>query len=142
MATKYEVEKFDGGSKFSMWKIRMLSVLILQDLWQAIEDKFAVSVTKEQRLVIKKKVLGAIFMSVTNSVLREIAGEDTAAKVWKKLEELLGESGHVKKYCLGGASSAKGSEVDAGIASLVMEEMCGGVMSMAKGLPGKANIWK
>ncbi|KAF7815134.1 Retrovirus-related Pol polyprotein from transposon TNT 1-94 [Senna tora] len=62
----------------------MQSTLILQDLWQAIEDKFAGSVTEEQRLMIK----GAISMSVTDSVLREIAGEDTATKAWKKLEEL------------------------------------------------------
>ncbi|KAF7808411.1 Retrovirus-related Pol polyprotein from transposon TNT 1-94 [Senna tora] len=88
MTTKYEVEKFDGGSNFSLWKIRMQSALILQDLWQAIEDKFVVLVTEEHRFVIKKKALGAIFMSITYIVLREIVDEDIVAKAWKKLEQL------------------------------------------------------
>jgi Domain of unknown function (DUF4219) len=76
--TKYEVEKFDGGN-YSLWKIRMQSALVLQDLWQAIEEKFADSVTEEQRKALGKKALSAIFMSVTDSVLREIADEETTA---------------------------------------------------------------
>ncbi|KAF7830424.1 cytochrome p450 [Senna tora] len=59
-------------------------------------------VTEEQRLVIKKKALGVIFMSVTDNILREIADEDTAAKAWKKLEELAEGEGLVTTNKSGG----------------------------------------
>ncbi|KAF7813012.1 uncharacterized protein G2W53_033988 [Senna tora] len=39
----------------------------------------------------------------------------------------------------GGASSANGSELDASFVSLIMGEMCGGVMSMVEEPPRKAN---
>ncbi|KAF7832136.1 Retrovirus-related Pol polyprotein from transposon TNT 1-94 [Senna tora] len=64
----YEVENFDGGSSFNLWKIQMQLALTLQDLWQAIKNKFANSVIDESRLAIKK-ALSAIFMNVTDNVL-------------------------------------------------------------------------
>jgi transposase InsO family protein len=45
-------------------------------------------VKEEERKAQRQKALSALFMSVTDSVLREIANEETAAKAWTKLEEL------------------------------------------------------
>lgn len=87
-STKYEVEKFDGGSSFSLWKIRMKSSLVLQGLWKAIEEVFREEMKATEKEDLKERALSAIFMSVTDSVLREIAEEKSAATAWKKLKDL------------------------------------------------------
>src|SRR4051812_26707844 len=68
----------------------MRSFLMLQGLWKAVEEKFS-GVSEESKVELKKRALNAIFMSVTDSVLREIATEKTASDAWKKLEELYSE---------------------------------------------------
>ena len=79
---------FDGGTSFSLWKIRMRSSLVLQGLWKAIEKKFSDNSTESEKLDLKERALGAIFMSLTDNILREIAREKSASAAWKKLEEL------------------------------------------------------
>src|SRR3954464_11368838 len=86
-SVKYEISKFDGGTSFSLWKIRMWSSLMLQGLWKAVEEKFS-GVSEESKVELQERALSAIFMNVTDSVLREIATEKTASDAWKKLEEL------------------------------------------------------
>ena len=72
-STKYEVEKFDGGSSFSLWKIRMKSSLVLQGLWKAIDEDFPEEMKEAEKAYLKERSLSVIFMSVTDSVLRKIA---------------------------------------------------------------------
>src|SRR3954471_6678505 len=87
-SAKFEVPKFDGGTSFSLLKIWMRSSLVLQGLWNAIEEKFSDDSTESEKLDLKERTLSAISMSVTDNVLREIAGEKSASAAWKKLEEL------------------------------------------------------
>src|SRR5881628_2196937 len=89
-SAKSEVPKFDGGTSFSRWKIRMRSSLMLQGLWKAVEEKFS-GVSEESKVELEEKAMSAIFMSVTDNVLREIATEKKAYDAWKKLEELYSE---------------------------------------------------
>src|SRR3954467_5028242 len=89
-SAKYEVPKFDGGTSFSLWKIRMRSSLMLQGLWKTVEEKFS-WVSEESKVKLQERALSAIFMSVTDNVLREIATEKTASDAWKRLEELYSE---------------------------------------------------
>ncbi len=86
--TKYELEKFDGGSSFSLWKIKIKSSLILQDLWKAMEDNFPKGIKEVEKTNLNERALSAIFMSVTDDVLRETASESSTYVAWKKLEEL------------------------------------------------------
>src|SRR3954466_14298549 len=86
-SAKYEVLKFDRGTSFSLWKIRMQSSLMLQGLWKAVEEKFS-EVSEESKVELQERALSAIFTSVTDNVLREIATKKTASDAWKKLEEL------------------------------------------------------
>src|SRR3954464_9860673 len=87
-SAKYEVPKFDGGTSFSLWKIRMKSALTLQGLWKAAVEKFDADSDEIQKADLKERALSAIFMSVTDNVLREIADEESASGAWKKLEGL------------------------------------------------------
>src|SRR3954468_14600789 len=87
-SAKYEVPKFDGGTSFSLWKIRMKSSLTLQGLWKAVVEKFDEDSDEFKKTDLKERALSAIFMSVTDNVLREIADEESASGAWKKLESL------------------------------------------------------
>ena len=77
-SVKYEVPKFDGMASFSLWNIRMKSSLVLQGLWKAVEEKFF-GVSEESKVELKEQALSAIFMSVTDSVLLEIADQESAS---------------------------------------------------------------
>src|SRR2546430_16665467 len=85
-SAKYEVPKFDGGTSFSLWKIRMKSALTLQGLWKAVVEKFDEDSDEIKKADLKERALNDIFISVTDNVLCEIADEETASGVWKKLE--------------------------------------------------------
>src|SRR3954471_17495988 len=89
-SAKYEVPKFDGGTSFSLWKIRMRSSLMLQGLWKVVEEKFF-GVSEESKVELQERSLSAIFMSVTDNVMREIATEKTTFDASKKLEKLYSE---------------------------------------------------
>src|SRR4051812_12201380 len=67
-SAKYEVPKFDGGTSFSLWKIRMKSTLTLQGLWQAVMEKFDEDSDESKKADLKERALSAIFISVTNNV--------------------------------------------------------------------------
>src|SRR4051812_18399923 len=86
-SAKYEVLKFDGGTSFSLWKIRMRSSLMLKGLWKAVEEKFS-GVSEESKVELQERAISAIFMRVTDNILREIATEKTASDAWKKLEKV------------------------------------------------------
>src|SRR4051812_13904260 len=66
----------------------MKSALTLQGLWKAVVKKFDEDSDEIKKADLKERALSAIFMSVTDNVLREIADEETALGVWKKLEGL------------------------------------------------------
>ncbi len=76
---KYEMEKFNGGLSFNMWKIKINSSLILQDLWKAIKDNFLEGMKEVEKADLKERALSAIFLSVTDNVLREIDSESSAS---------------------------------------------------------------
>ncbi len=50
---KYEIEKFDGGSRFSLWKIKIKSSLLLQGLWKAIKDNFLEGTKEAEKANLK-----------------------------------------------------------------------------------------
>lgn len=85
---RYDVEKFDGKSDFGLWRIKMEPLLIHQGLDQALEEKPDDDQATGKRQEILRKARSAIFLSLDDKVLREVAHEKTACAVWKKLEEL------------------------------------------------------
>src|SRR3954468_13171065 len=99
-SAKYEVPKFDGGTIFSLWKIGMKSTLTLQGLWKAVVEKFDKNSDEIKKADLKERALSAIFMSVTDNVLREIADEVTPSGAWKKLEGLYAGENLTNRLCL------------------------------------------
>lgn len=57
---KYEVSKFDGGTSFSQWKIKMWSFLVFQGLWKSVEEKISGD-SEEPKIKLSKKSLERYF---------------------------------------------------------------------------------
>jgi hypothetical protein len=88
MATeKFEVEKFDGQNSFSLWRLKMRALLRQQGLAKILDGKVPSTSTKEMK-EFDEKAHSAILLSLLDGVLREVADEETAAGLWKKLENL------------------------------------------------------
>lgn len=68
-STKYEIEKFNRGSSFSLWMIRMRSSLLLQGLWKAIKEVFLEELKELEKVELRERALSEIFMSITDNVL-------------------------------------------------------------------------
>ncbi|MFQ6649845.1 hypothetical protein Gotur_023373 [Gossypium turneri] len=61
VATRFEIEKFDGETNFNLWQVRMMAILV--------------------QIGLKK-------LCFTNTVLQEVLMEKTSYALWKRLETL------------------------------------------------------
>jgi hypothetical protein len=84
---KFEVEKFDGHNSFSLWLLKMRALLRQQGLAKILNGEVPSTSTEEMK-EFDEKAYSAILLSLSNGVLREVADEETAAGLWKKLENL------------------------------------------------------
>jgi hypothetical protein len=87
MATKFDIEKFDGRNDSNLWRVRMKALLVQQRLSKALKGKEALSeLLKEEEIM--EKAHSAIQLCLSNEVLRKVVEENTASKLWLKLESL------------------------------------------------------
>lgn len=88
--TKFEIEKFDGKTNFSIWKVQMKAVLVQSGLKKALDGKAKKpeSMTDEQWEELDEKALSTNQLCLTKEVLREVIHEETTAELWSKLESL------------------------------------------------------
>ena len=87
---KFDIEKFDGKINFSIWRVQMRAVLTQHGLKKALDGKAKKPSTMvdEQWNELDEKAVSAIQLCLSREVLREVINEDTAAGLWKKLENL------------------------------------------------------
>lgn len=62
--------------------------LILQGLYKPVDENFLEGIKEVDRVDLEERAKSAIFMSVTNNVLCDIADENRSSRTWKKLEKL------------------------------------------------------
>jgi hypothetical protein len=88
--TKFDIEKFDGNISFGLWRVRMLAVLTQNDLKIALKgkEKKPQDMSDSDWEQLDEKALTAIQLCLTDTVLKEVLGETTAAGLWLKLESL------------------------------------------------------
>lgn len=105
--SKIEIERFDGGGDFSLWKRRMYAYLSVSGLKDVLVGKTSSSevkegdsdeedsenkkkkiATEEARLERCEKAMNMIFLNVGDHVLRKIERCTTAAETWSLLEAL------------------------------------------------------
>ena len=87
-SAKFEVEKFDGQNSFSLWRIKMRALLRQQGLAKILDGKAPSTSSSEKSAELEEKAHSSILLSLSDGVLREVADEETAAGLWKKLENL------------------------------------------------------
>ena len=89
-SAKFDLEKFNGENDFSLWRLKMKALLVHQGLAKALEgrDKLPQGLTDIQKNKILEKAHSAILLCLGDEVLREVSEENTAAKIWLKLESL------------------------------------------------------
>ncbi|WVY98367.1 hypothetical protein V8G54_030518 [Vigna mungo] len=102
MATKFDVEKFNGTNDFGLWKIKMQAILIQQGCDEALkgESKMSGTMTQEEKKKMGDKARSAIILCLGDKVLREVAKEKTAAEIWVKLESLYMTRSLAHRLCL------------------------------------------
>ena len=91
-STRFDLEKFDGSGDFSLWKEKMMAILIYQRLDVAIEEETEKSdlddIKKKELNTVMKQARSAIIMNLADNVLRQVIGEKTALGIWNKLDQL------------------------------------------------------
>lgn len=90
MATRFQIEKFDGKGDFSLWKKKMTALLVQQKVAKAIEAEptYPEDMAETQKQEMLEIAYSTIILYLANNVLRLVDEEDTALKVWAKLEKL------------------------------------------------------
>ncbi|WVY92910.1 hypothetical protein V8G54_031998 [Vigna mungo] len=102
MATKFDVEKFNGTNDFGLWKIKMEAILIQQGCDEALkgESRMSDAMTQEEKKKMGEKARSAIILCLGDKVLREVAKEKTATEIWAKLESLYMTRSLAHRLCL------------------------------------------
>ncbi|WVZ25126.1 hypothetical protein V8G54_003670 [Vigna mungo] len=102
MATKFDVEKFNGANDFGLWKIKMEAILIQQGCDEALkgESRMSDAMTQEEKKKMGDKARSAIILCLGDKVLREVTKEKTAAEIWAKLESLYMTRSLAHRLCL------------------------------------------
>ncbi|WVZ16441.1 hypothetical protein V8G54_009423 [Vigna mungo] len=102
MATKFDIEKFNGANDFGLWKIKMEAILIQQGCDEALkgESRMRDAMTQEEKKKMGDKARSAIILCLGDKVLREVAKEKTAAEIWAKLESLYMTRSLAHRLCL------------------------------------------
>ncbi|KOM55736.1 hypothetical protein LR48_Vigan10g162800 [Vigna angularis] len=102
MATKFDIEKFNGSNNFGLWKIKMEAILIQQGCDEALKGELnmGVGMSQEEKKRMIDKARSAIILCLGDKALREVAKEKTAAGIWAKLESLYMTRSLAHRLCL------------------------------------------
>ena len=72
MATKFEVEVFNGKGDYLLWKKKMRVVLVQQKVAKAIDKTYTAGTTEEKKAEIDEIALSSIILHLSDSVLRKV----------------------------------------------------------------------
>ena len=86
---KFDIDKFNGTNDFAIWKVKMRALLVHQGCAATLneESKLPEGLSQTQKIDILSKAHSTLLLCLTDDVIREVIDEDTAAGLWKKLEE-------------------------------------------------------
>jgi hypothetical protein len=95
-----EIEKFNGQN-FELWKLKMEDLLVDKEQWVVVDlGMKPVAMLKEDWKKLERKVRSTILLCLSDSVLLNVSGEDTAKKLWEKLGNLYQSKSLVNKLFL------------------------------------------
>jgi len=88
--TKFDLQQFDGRINFGIWKVRLIVVLVQQNLKATLDvkEKRPLKMKEQEWNDIDQKALSTIQLSITDDVLQEVISETTTMELLNKLESL------------------------------------------------------
>uniref|UniRef100_A0A2N9EX70 Reverse transcriptase Ty1/copia-type domain-containing protein n=1 Tax=Fagus sylvatica TaxID=28930 RepID=A0A2N9EX70_FAGSY len=80
LEAKYEIEKFNGKNDFSLWRVKMRTLLVQQGLLRALKgkDSLPTQLSEEEKEDLLERAHSAIQLSLADEVLREVVEEKIA----------------------------------------------------------------
>jgi hypothetical protein len=86
---KYDLPLLDRDTRFSHWQVKMRAVLAHQDLDDALSgfDKRTQDWSNDEKKR-DRKAMSYIHLHLSNNILQEVLKEETAARLWLKLEQI------------------------------------------------------
>ncbi|KAL5576485.1 hypothetical protein UlMin_018184 [Ulmus minor] len=86
----FGIENFDGTGDFCLWKKNMKAIMMKLKVDVAFDEKpeLPATMTSYEKGEMFKTAYSTIFLYLTDNVLRQMDGLETAAAIWKKLDEL------------------------------------------------------
>ena len=99
-SSRIEIEKFNRQN-FELWKLKMEDLLVDKEQWVAVDPGTKLTgVSIEDWEKLDRKVRSTIRLCLSNSVLLNVSGEDSAKKLWEKLGNLYQSKSLVNKLSL------------------------------------------
>jgi len=88
--TKFDLQKFDGRINFGIWKVRLIVVLVQQNLKATLDvkEKIPLRMEEQEWNDIDQEALSIIQLSTTDDVLQEVISHTTTVELLNKLEPL------------------------------------------------------
>lgn len=90
MATKFEIERFDGKGDFSLWKKKIKALLVQQKVAKALDKKIDLFATLKPEEIEEMKdiAFSTIILYLAVNVLRQINDAKSANVVWTQLNAI------------------------------------------------------
>ena len=86
IATKFEVEIFNGKRDYLLWKKKMRDVLVQQKVVKAIDKTYHAGMIEDKKLEIDKIASSTVILHLSNSVLRKVDDMKSTTELWQKLD--------------------------------------------------------
>lgn len=84
----YNLPLFDGKMDFSIWKLKLKCILILERVHKAIDLSYSATVTEEEKSEMNERALSTIMLNLSDSVLRHVSTIESAKELWDKLDKM------------------------------------------------------
>ena len=88
-AIKFDIQKFDGVTKFNRWQIKMNAILTQSGLKKALlgREEKSQDMKEETWQEFDEKILTAIQFYLANEVLDEFSIKKTTSSLWERLQD-------------------------------------------------------
>ncbi|XP_027922652.1 uncharacterized protein LOC114180538 [Vigna unguiculata] len=86
MATRYEIERFNGKN-FSLWKLKMKEILRRNNCLAAIEER-PTGITKKKWKEMDNNAIANLHLALADAVLSSIAEKTTVKEIWDTLTSM------------------------------------------------------
>ena len=86
--SRIEIEKFNSQN-FELWKLKMEDLLVDREQWIVVDPGTKLTATSQDDWdKLERKASSTIRLCLSDSVLLNVSGEDSALKLWEKVGSL------------------------------------------------------